>query len=309
MLSGSVALAAATFEATKPSSTMIRHLLVPTDFSACANNATKVALEIAQRINAEVHFMHAMELNWQSIDMLAPNEVALADPANQDVYPQVAKQAADSRSQLDALVQQAQDAGIKATSEVVYNQPGTYISTYANGRDDAMIVMGSHGASGFREAFIGSNAQKVVRTAPCPVLTIKSGQESLVGCNMVYASDFEENSINDNLPRVADLANLLGAKLHLLYVNTPYFFEATDHSVAKINKAVEIYKLENTTVNTLSHYSAEDGILAFADSVNAGLISITVHGYQGLRRLFRNNITETLVNHSNIPVLSLNIPA
>ena len=102
------------------------------------------------------------------------------------------------------------------------NNFGNIIETcHEHGVD--MIVMGSHGASGFKEMFVGSNAEKVVRTSDIPVLVIKNEHANFTVDNFVFASDFK-NDNKETYKQAVDFAEAFDAKIHLLLVNTPNNF-------------------------------------------------------------------------------------
>ena len=92
-----------------------------------------------------------------------------------------------------------------------------------------LIVMGSHGASGIKEMFVGSNAEKVVRTSNIPVLVIKNEHKTFEISNFVFASDFK-NENKGTYKQAVQFANAVGAKIHLLLVNTANNFITTHDS-------------------------------------------------------------------------------
>ena len=89
-----------------------------------------------------------------------------------------------------------------------------------------LIVMGSHGASGFKEMFIGSNAEKVVRNSEIPVLIIKKEAGDFEVKKFVFASDFADE-IKKPFAKVVEFANKFDAELHLVMINTPSSFKPT----------------------------------------------------------------------------------
>jgi len=167
------------------------------------------------------------------------------------------------------------------------------------------VVMGSHGLHGVEELFIGSHAQKVVRFSPVPVLLVKNADPELEINNVVFASDFEDE-VKGAFERVLDFAQLVGSKVHLLFINTPANF--TDSS--KIHKKMDSFKelnpeiAESTDVYNCT-YDVEDGLLLSCNRMNADVIAMVTHGRKGIIRLVRRSITETIINYSKIPVLSL----
>ena len=104
--------------------------------------------------------------------------------------------------------------------------------------------MGSHGASGFKEMFIGSNTEKVVRTAEVPVLVIKNEHDNFKIDNFVFASDFK-NDNKETYRQATELAKAFGAKIHLLFVNTASNFVTTATAKARIMDFIKDYDFED----------------------------------------------------------------
>ena len=124
----------------------LRHILVATDFGDPARAALSCAREFAGAFPATLHLVH------------------VARPQNE----------AEGKRELAALVgADAADTGVK-TAVISSAHPGAAIVKYARETKIDLIVVGTHGRSGFSDFFMGSVAQEVVRTAPCPVLTLRA---------------------------------------------------------------------------------------------------------------------------------------
>jgi len=169
-----------------------------------------------------------------------------------------------------------------------------------------MIVMGSHGASGLKEMFVGSNAEKVVRSSDIPVLVIKNDHEDFQVYDFVFASDFKKDN-KETYKQATDFARAFGAKIHLLMVNTANNFTTTAKAKARILDFIKDYHFENYTLNIYNDESVESGILNFSKEIDADLIGISTHGRQGIAHFFNGSISEDLVNHAKRPVITFKI--
>jgi nucleotide-binding universal stress UspA family protein/superfamily II DNA or RNA helicase len=107
-----------------------------------------------------------------------------------------------------------------------------------------LIVMGSHGASGFQEMFIGSNTEKVVRNSNIPVLIIKREEDNFNANKFVFASDFSEE-IKKPFEKVIEFANNFNSHLHLVNVNTPNNFKSTKVAQKQMSEFVAEFKIDN----------------------------------------------------------------
>jgi nucleotide-binding universal stress UspA family protein len=146
----------------------IRQLLAPTDFSEYSKDAVSYALELAQKCGAKPSLLHVVEPPPYSMEGLVPS-TAGGDPLN-DLERQ-------ATAELAQVLPQAKDAKIMVTRNVVIGSPFRKIIETAEAEKVDLIVMTTHGRTGLSHLVMGSVAERVVRTAPCPALTIRSGAE------------------------------------------------------------------------------------------------------------------------------------
>ena len=141
----------------------MKKILIPTDFSDHAEYALKVAAQIARKNGGEIILLHMLEL---------PHEGSDAVGSGSDI-PEIMffKNAAIRR--LEDLMDEDYLDGLKVSEIVQFELAFDGILKISKKNEVDLIVMGSHGASGFKEMFIGSNAEKVVRNSDVPVLIIK----------------------------------------------------------------------------------------------------------------------------------------
>ncbi|MBI4637731.1 MAG: universal stress protein [Candidatus Rokubacteria bacterium] len=121
----------------------VRQVLLATDFSEPSEMATRVAREYARRLDARLHVLHVVS--------------PVTDPASR---PLLEKLAAEVGREVPVVV------------EVVSGGPAREIIRYAQSHAIDLIVLGTHGRTGWSRALLGSVAERVVRWAPCPVLTV-----------------------------------------------------------------------------------------------------------------------------------------
>src|SRR5690606_16862043 len=172
--------------------------------------------------------------------------------------------------------------------------------------DVDFIVMGSHGASGFQEMFVGSNTEKVVRTSEVPVLVIKADTPEFKANNFVFASDFADE-IKKPFPKMVEFAKFFNAHMHLVTINTPNNFKSTAVAQRIMEDFVEGYNLENYSLHIYNDTNVERGILNFANSIQADVIGMCTHGRTGFAHFFNGSISEDLVNHASRPVITVKI--
>jgi nucleotide-binding universal stress UspA family protein len=166
--------------------------------------------------------------------------------------------------------------------------------------------MGSQGATGFREMFIGSNTEKVVRTSDIPVLVVKNEHPAFEVNNFIFATNLETTG-KKTLQKVIDLAETFQARLHLVYINTANEFVTTDDCDKKLQNYMEGVAFDNYEFHVFNDDSVEQGILNFSRKINADVMGIATHGRKGLSHFFNGSISEDLVNHANSPVVTFKL--
>lgn len=274
----------------------MKKILIPTDFSDHAEHALKVAAQIARKNNGEIILLHMLEL---------PNQSSDAVGSGADI-PEIMFFKNAAISKLEDLMDADYLQGLKVSEIVQFELAFDGILKISRKNDIDLIVMGSHGASGFKEMFIGSNAEKVVRNADVPVLIIKKEQGDFRVNNFVFASDFSDE-IKAPFRKVVDFANNFGAKVHLVMVNTPNNFKTSAQSEAIMARFTAGMDTENLSIHIYNDTNVEKGILNFSSSINADLIGMCTHGRKGLAHFLNGSISEDLVNHATRPVVTFRI--
>lgn len=145
----------------------IKTILVPTDFSERSNAAIETALLMAKQVGAKIIFLHSLE--WSD----HPDEMT---PMADEGYAFMKDWA---NAFLTDLVHQAGREGLEASAEVVDGVPFLEIIQSAEKHAADLIIMGTHGRTGLQHLMLGSQAERVLRRASCPVMTIKSSKEIL----------------------------------------------------------------------------------------------------------------------------------
>lgn len=270
----------------------MKNILVPTDFSECAQNAANAAMRLAVKTKASIHFLHIMP--------------AIDEPAH---VPHVSltgsyrHEKGHAQNELNVLVSTASRLGLMATPLLVLDKGNDRIENYCESLGIDLVVMGSHGATGIRELVMGSNTQRLVRHSRVPVLVIKhSVTNDFNFKDIVFASTFNEE-ITRSFTLVVTLATLLKANVHILFVN--FIDKLVDKDVIDqiVRKLTRPYPTVQFTTNTAEANDEEFGIRQFVEMIQADMVAITTHDKTGF--LLRHSVAEDLVNHEDIPVLVL----
>ncbi|RYJ37234.1 UspA domain-containing protein [Flavobacterium anhuiense] len=274
----------------------MKRILVPTDFSEHAEDALKVAAQIAKKNNSELILLHMLELPQQSNDAIMggtsiPETMLFMKKANET---------------LDEVASRDYLEGIPVTEIVKMDKPIHGITQISKDYDIDLIVMGSHGSSGVEELLIGSNTEKVVRNSEIPVLVIKKNIPNFNAANIVFASDFSDEA-KKPFEKLLNFTKLFDSKLHLVTICTPNSFKPTHISEEAMNDFIEEFDISNYTTQIYNDTNIEKGIINFSNKIDADVIGMCTHGRTGFAHFFNGSISEGLVNHAIKPVITFKI--
>ncbi len=274
----------------------MKRILVPTDFSDHAEYALKVAAQIARDTNGEIFLVHMLEF---------PTQMADAVSGGADI-PEIMLFMKKAHEKLEDLLESDFLEGIKVSEAVKFERAFEGIIKSSKKHDVDLVVMGSHGASGFQELVVGSTTEKIVRTSEAPVLVIKSDNTNFKTERFVFASDFS-NEIKKPFEKIVNFANVFGAHLDLVMINTPNSFKTSIAAQKIMKEFVAQFPITNFSLHIYNDSNIENGILNFANGVNADIIGMCTHGRTSLYHFFNGSISEGLVNHSYKPVVTFKI--
>lgn len=276
----------------------MNQILIPTDFSDCANDAIEVAFEIAKKTGSKILFLHSLEVptGW----VMMPKDL-------EDHYPDIQKEIGSSKGQLSELVQIAKRAGIEASPLLAFSDSYKDVAQTLKDKNQDLIVIGSHGRKGADKFFLGSVATKIMRVSETPVLVIKKRPENIRFKTIVFASGLEEDT-HEAFGRLLNFAKDIGAEnLHFVDITTPNNFKPSKVVRDKMEAFVKAHNFDTLQLHNYNHYNIESGILEFAHNVRADMIALATHGRSGLSTLFVESIPENLVKYSDFPVLSIRV--
>ena len=275
----------------------MKTILIPIDFSETSIKALEVAANIAKRVNAKLILTHMSGVE----DGLskAPNDFEEAVYYSKLIG-----------KKFEELINKPFLSNVLVEPMLQKHLNFESVSDLATELSSSLIVMGSRGSKGLAEFFVGSNTEKVVRTSETPVLVIKNNDLQFAPERILYASDFDLESLTA-YHRIIEVSKMLKARIEFLYVNTPgNNFKSTNEvdevlldffKAAKHSDPVKAIK----TVNRFSDYTVEEGIMNFASISSTDIIAIPTHGRKGWAHILQGSISEDVANHSLMPVLTV----
>lgn len=275
----------------------MKKILVPTDFSKPASIAFDVAVSIAQKAGAEVILLHVIEQPGSSAVTITGEVKASSFEDSLFTLKLIEK----SRAQITKMVNST--SKVKVSAELKIGNAFRGMRDIITDMKVDLVVMGTSGRSAFDEIVIGSNTEKVVRHSKCPVLTVHKKPASTNFKNIVFATSMhKDEEVFSRIVRNAQ--EMYGSKLHLLRVNTPGNFQRDAVTMKQMELYAKKLNLKNFTLNIYNDITEEEGIIRFADSINADMVALATHGRTGFAHLMAGSIAEDVVNHSRRPVLT-----
>ena len=278
----------------------MKKILVPTDFSKPAMIATEVATDIARRANAELTLLHVVE---EAVGNSLNVEGQVSAESNWEEKIFTMKLIEKAKKQMAKLIDDSKFDGIRVKQELRIGSPYHGMNTIITERKFDLIVMGTAGRSDLEQMIIGSNTEKVVRKSHCPVLTVHNKPAGKDFKNIVYATSMDKDE--EVFSRVIRATQkLYDATVHLVRINTPSNFQRDVVVKKYMQDYAKKLQLKNFTINVFNDVSEEEGIIYFADSIDADLIAMATHGRTGFAHVLAGSIAEDVVSHSKRPVLT-----
>jgi nucleotide-binding universal stress UspA family protein len=208
-----------------------------------------------------------------------------------------------AKKQLEKMVKDPKFAAVDVTGELRVGNPFHGMRTIITEHKVDLVVMGTSGRSKTESMLIGTNTERVVRHAKCPVLTVHEKPASTNFKNIVYATAMAKDE--EVFSRIVKRAQTLyNSTIHLVRINTPGDFQK-DHIVKDyMEKFAKKLQLKNYTINVYNDLTAEEGIIRFSDSVNADMIAMATHGRTGFAHVIAGSVAEDVLGQAKRPVLT-----
>lgn len=271
----------------------MKKILVPCDFSKQAINAYRNALEIAAQSKGSIYLLHVIELPVLHDSVIMP-----VLNFEQELFKELKEK---SVSQFKKLTDKYGAEGVKVVFEVKFGAVSNVIQDYITDKSIDLVIMGSHGASGVREFLIGSNAEKMVRNSPVPVLVFKNYYKGPIK-KIVFPNTLETENQEDLVMKVKALQNFFKAHLHIVWINTPAGFTSDNITRERLNKFAKRFMFKDFTIHVFNYGEEEQGILQFTQLIGGHLIAMGTHGRRGIAHVVSGSLTENVVNHTQSPV-------
>lgn len=289
-------------------------IVCPLDFSSTSHEALKIAQQLAQHTNTELILVHV-------IPFPTPNDQGFK--SEEEAHHSACQNAENQLKEIIAL----RLSNVESTRFMVLsgNPPGQLIVDAARSENADLIVIGTHGRTGWQRLVLGSVTEVVMHSAECPVLTVHSkvGDFAAVGSRpkILCPTDFSEPSVQA-LRVAGEFALTLNAELSVLYVQDPLktsfadvskqeftewsFNAAAGAMVPLIEKYFPLELQADAKLHRLSRTGKPgEEIVRTVEEGEFDLIVMATQGETGWRHLFIGSVAEEVVRTAPCPVLTI----
>lgn len=272
-------------------------ILIPTDFSAESEIAIHALKMLQQKVTVKTRMLYVMSIN--SVSLHGAEGTFMDAGAIQPTYLKELRDQAQRQ-----IARQARDHGLETVAQdIIVDNISSGIADYAAEKNMDLIIMGTKQAKGLMAWLNGSDAQVVARLSSVPLLTISKGSEFKQITKILFLHDCKKHPLVAPHPILKKLQKIYNAEIHLYYANSRDDKEVLEKYVQDYLKA---HKLEHVK----THTSGEDDIkkiVAEFQNEQYDMLCMGTHGRSQISQIFKKSITEYMIAHSSIPVLSYRI--
>jgi len=275
----------------------IKKVLVPIDFSPVSFNALETAVAICKRQHAILTLIHVIENTY----VLFPPE---AGNAVSTILPELIKNANNNLSNLARKLRTENDLVVHQI--VQSGNPADEVCRWAHHKKIDLIVAGTHGVSGLREFFMGSNAYRIVKNSPCPTLTVPGINQWLDFKKILFPIRLVHNAL-EKYDIVRPIIRKNGSSLLIAGIvknNNPTGLTEMKSIVESVKQKLNE---DNVICGSEVHFceNVARQVIDLSEIEKPDLIVITATLDTSLKDFFLGPYTQDIVNHAKYPVLSI----
>lgn len=272
----------------------MKRILFPTDFSASADNAFVHALELAKKMDGEIILLHTFEYPIVDNQYFPENYQVLFDSLELSKF----EAFRDEIEKLRNVAQSLQNEHIKLSHRLMIGDLISAIKTTIKEDGIDFVVMGTNGAEGWKETFLGTNTGEVATTIEVPVLSVpvvaKSEEVKTIG----FTTRFRQKD-KAALFEVLFIAKRMDARVKCLYVRS----EKSDVSDATIESWKAEFADEPIAFTVIAAEDTATAITDFIANEGIDILAMTTYKKNFFLELFSTHFTEEMTYHSHIPIL------
>ncbi|NJN41528.1 MAG: universal stress protein [Flammeovirgaceae bacterium] len=274
----------------------MKRILIPVDFSPYSEVAMRAGIMLSKETGARLLLVHVLRISpdWMKLSV-----------DKQQKFPEIEASLVEAQIKMERFANHRQFRNIQVETfvegGVVYDE----IVRLADLYKVELIIMGAYGNDDSKKTFIGSTAQRLLRRANCPVLSVKKDFKKTKIKRILVVSDLTESS-RPALDFVKKLSRDLKARIEVVYINTPATFNNSQNVTKGFDRLNHIFEDEDVTYYLHNDYDLSEGISNFLEQNKPDLVVMAAHHRRG-KAYYVVGITEAVIYRSDIPVLSVGI--
>ncbi len=274
----------------------IKNILVPIDFSDCAKNALKNAIELAKLSEARLTLLNAFHVPVPHSPVGTATIVQTLAHEVEEVAIEDFKKLKNEFPELDAM-----QCKFVVEHGFAIDRILAGIKTYQSD----LIVMGTVGASGVEEVVLGSNTNRIIKQSSVPVLAIPSDASIADISNIVLASDYGEIHDYEKLAAIKTIVDLFHANLHVIHIGKKPMID--EDSVIGARSLERALKGLDKTYNYINHNNFEEALFKFVAEKDIDMLAMLPREHNWIERILMVSHTRKIVFHTKIPLLTIKI--
>ncbi|MNK66008.1 universal stress protein UspE [compost metagenome] len=274
----------------------MKKILFPTDFSNASLNSFIYALRLAKKIDAEIITVHVLDLPLQ---LVIDNSDFLIENYNISEWGDFE----NFKSKVPKLRDIAEKhllQRIKVTHMLERGNITEEILNIAHNEKPDFIVMGTTGATGLKEVFLGSVAEKIINKSRCRVLAIPEGCQYKPIRKILFLALYEKYEL-DLLGQIEEIAGLFNAHINVLQIKKNH--EEEDN--IRISQWKDHFEKADMTFSILATDAIEETVLDYIELNKIDVAAVTVHQKGFFEKLFLFSLSRQLAYHSTVPILTI----
>ena len=263
----------------------MENIIVGIDFSKGSECAIELSVDIANRMGLDLKMVYVSSTSQES-DNSSKAEV---------------------QTKIEELVKKYQPrlTSTVMSYEITEGKVSQELARIAKQDEAVMVVVGTHGTSGYEKDWIGRNAYKTIEDTECPVLTIRENFDFNKELENIVLPIDSSMDTRQKVPFTIKMAKLFNSKIHILGLySSESIIPMVDKYIDQVEKFIKTYNIEYTVEKTGSE-NITNSTLEYAEKMNADLIVIMTEQEKKLANIVLGSYAQQMIHHSMVPVLTI----
>lgn len=213
----------------------------------------------------------------------------------------------DIKDKINKLIQRYSPTLTSSTMEyaIVEGKVSQELATIASTLDATMVVVGTHGTSGYEKDWIGRNAYKTIEDTECPVITVRENFNFNKDLERILVPIDSSMETRQKVPMAAKIAKLFNSKIHILGLYTSEsIMPMVNKYIEQVEKFLQKYSIEYTT-EKMGCENITDATLEYAYNINADLIVIMTEQEKRFSNIIQGSYAQQMIHRSMIPIMTI----